>query len=363
MKKINYLLALLIVAALASCDRGDEPNNTPDATQVAYVVNYGSYTGAKGEISIYDVDQGTIVHGAYKSANGVDFVSNIQSMAIHNNLAYLMSNNGDKIDAVGANNLVASSNPISDGITKPRYFAATGSFAYISCWGEVGASEWTTMPNSYIAKVDLATKSVSKIPLPGGPEGVIIVNNKLYVGLCTVNKVAVVDLATNAVSYIEVSALPQHFAVDFSGNLWVSVVSTYSVPFGEDKLGLEVIDTRNGTVTARTGFPGIGSNGYLHISPDKKTLYAMGSEAYPGTKTTIYRVNAETRAIDASALISGEAFSGFDINPENGDIYVLVSPDAVAPGKMLVYDKNGVKLDEETTGIYPMQVVFHNIPK
>ena len=246
----NYLLLLLLLAIFASCEKEDSDPKS-EATKVAYIVNYGSYSGSKSEISIYDIETKTITNNAYTTANGIDFTSNIQSMAIYNDIAYFMSNNGDKIDFVGAKDLVARTNPISADITKPRYFAASGNYAYITCWGTVNSGEWATIPSSYIAKIDLTTKVVTKIALPGGPEGVIIINNKLYTGLCTSNKVAVMDLSTNAISYITVSAVPQHFVVDYSGKLWVSLVSKYSTPFSEDKLGLEVIDIQNNTVIDR----------------------------------------------------------------------------------------------------------------
>lgn len=357
---------LMIVVALSatvftSCkkDEGKKPDPVVNVSKVAYIVNYGSYSGSKSEISIYNIDSNSVSQDAYKTANSVDFTSNIQSMEIYNDIAYFMSNNGDKIDIVDAKTLKATVNPISADIVKPRYFAASVNTAYISCWGDV--SDWTVIANSYIAKIDLTTKSVSKIALPGGPEGVIIVNNKLYTGLCTTNKVAVIDLSTDAISYITVSAVPQQFVQDVDSNIWVSLVSKYSTPFPADSLGLAIINPQNNTVIDKVNFTGIGGEGYIHISSDKNTIYAMGNEAWPGTASTIYSVDVANRTLSSTALISGENFYGFNINPDNEDVYVLKSPSATEKGTLKIYNKTGSLLEEEETGIGPHDVIFYDI--
>lgn len=361
MKKIrNFMFFVAVTATVfVSCTKDDEDDLSKEYSKVAYIVNYGNYSGSKSEISIYDTDSSSITHDAYKAANSVDFTSNIESMSIHEDIAYFMSNNGDKIDIVDAKTLVASVNPISTDITKPRYFAAEGNTAYISCWGDV--NDWSVMANSYIAKIDLSTKAVTKIALPGGPEGVIITGDKLYAALITTKKIAVIDLLSNDISYINTLAIPYHFVIDEDGYLWASMVSTYTVPVGLDSVGLTQIDPATNRVLANVNFSSIGSNGFIHISSDKKTVYVFGKEAWPGTASTIYSVDVTSHTLSNSALISGEKFNGFGVNPENDNIYVLISPGATEKGSLKIYNSEGSLLDEEETGVCPKHVVFYNI--
>lgn len=360
MKRIS-LLILALAFVFVACEKEKEDVVIPvvNATQMAYVVNYGSYSGSKSDISIYNTETKEITHAAYKLANDVDFTSNIESMAIYKDIAYLMSNNGDKIDIIDAKTLKATVNPIATDITKPRYFVANENTAYISCWGNV--DEWSVIANSYIAKIDLASKTVSKIMLPGGPEGLIIKDGQLYTGLCTTNKVAVIDLATEVISFITVPAVPQQFVEDGNGKIWTSLVSKYSTPFATDSLGLAMINPTDNTVEAKIDFAGIGSNGYIHISSDKKTIYMMGKEAWPGTAATINTVDVDSRTLNASALITGEKFYGFNVNPANEDVYVLISPSTTEAGSLKIYDKTGTLMDEEETGVGPNKVVFYNV--
>ncbi len=359
-KKI-ILSVLLLSTVFVSCSSDDGPDDKKEYNKVAYVVNYGGYAKGNGEISVYDIETNTISQNGYKTANNVDFTSNIQSMSIYNDVAYLMSNAGDKIDVIDAGTLVASINPISEDITKPRYFAATGNTAYISCWGEV--NDWSVMANSYIAKMDLSSNTITKIALPGGPEGVIVSDNKLFVALSNVNKVAVINLATEVISYIEVSAVPQQFVADDSGNIWVSTVSKYSTPFPSDKLGLSIINSKTNKVIGEVNFPEMGSDGWIDITSDKKTIYAMGAESWPGTATTIYAIDVANKSIGTSALITGENYYGFNVNPDNDDIYVLVAPDTSLPGTLKIHSSNGVLLNEKTTGPGPNHVLFYDVEK
>ena len=361
-KKI-ILSVLFLSTIFISCSDDDEPKQPViEYDNVAYIVNYGGYNAGNGEISIYNTDDKTITQDGYKAANGVSLASNIQSMSIHDDVAYLMSNAGDKIDILDATTLKALGNPISTDITKPRYFTASKRFGYISCWGKV--DDWNVMANSYIAKMDLESNTITKLDLPGGPEGVIVSDNKLYVASSINNEVTVINLTNFEITKtITVSAVPQQFVIDDSGNIWVSMVSKYSTPFPGNKLGFAIINPKNDTVIEEVNFPGIGSEGWIAISPDKKTIYAMGADAWPGTATTIYTIDVANKTLGASALISGEKYYGFNVSPENGDIYVLIAPDTSAPGTLEIYGSNGTLLSTEVTGPGPNHVVYYAIEK
>ena len=359
-KKI-ILSVVIFSAVFISCSDDDGPKQpVVEYDHVAYIVNYGGYGKGNGEISTYNMEEETMNQDGYKSANGVSLASNIQSMSVYNDVAYLMSNAGDKIDILDAATLKALGNPVSTDILKPRYFTAEGNTAYISCWGKV--NDWNVMANSYIAKMDLSTKTVSKVLVPGGAEGVIVSNNKLFIGSTVSKKITVIDLSDNSMSFIAVSGVPQQFVEDGDGNIWVSTVSKFSTPVPSNLVGLEVINPKTNKVTATVNFPGIGSNGFISISSDKKNIYAIGGESWGGP-TNIFAIDVTSKTIGSSALITGENFNGLGVNPENNDIYVLVSPDTSNPGKLEIYASNGTLLFEKETGPAPQEVVFYAIEK
>lgn len=362
MKSIKKYLFLGVLALIgfSSCeDDPITPNPDPDTKQIAYILNYGAYGAANGEISLYDTKNNTIAHNIYNSANNVELASNIQSFEIYNDKVYMMSNEGDKIDIVNAKDFRATSNPISNDIIKPRYSAATESTLYVSCWGNI--VDWNIKANSYIAKIDFTTNSLTKIELPGGPEGLIIVDNKLYATISTNNKIAIMDLKTEEIKFINVPAVPVHFVQDANNNIWISLVNTWTQDYSMDSLGLAVINPSNNKTIGHINYPGIGSNGIIDISNDGKTVYVVGSEPWPETGSTIYTVDVDTKTQSDNPLIEGEGFTGLDVNPKNDDIYVSISPSATENGTLKIYDKEGGLKEETTTGIYPQQVIFYDI--
>jgi len=360
MKMIKNLLFLAIILAFGMTSCKDD-NTTPkvEKKQIAYVLNYGDYFGSKSEISVYDLDSNTITHNEYKSANDVDLTSNVQSISIFDDKTYFMSNNGDKIDVLGAKDLKALVNPIA-GIVKPRYAVATDKNVYISCWG---GDEWGSFPNSYIAKLDKSSNTISKIHIAGGPEGMLIVGNKLYSALNVKNQVAVTDLNTEKTTFITVAGLAQHIVKDYNGNVCVSLINDFSGTYSNDSLGIAVINPSSNTVTNIISFSKMTYPGIIKVSNDGKTIYTISNESYPGKGSNIYTFDLTNNTVSESALISGESFTGIDINPKNNDIFILVSPSTTENGTMKIYNKSGDLNDEIEVGLYPQQVVFYDLDK
>ena len=364
MRKINKIIALAIIAAtfFVSCKKDEPTEITPISTakNIAYVVNYGTYPGLNSEISIYDIDNKSIVHDNYKKANDIDFASNIQSMAINNDIAYLMSNDGDKIDIINAKTLKASINPISTDIVKPRFFVANGNTAYISCWGN---ADWNLMEDSYIAKIDLTTKSVTKIALPGGPEGLAIANNKLYAALNYRDSIAVINLTSDAISYIATPAVSSYLLKDNSENLYVSFVSTYSDPSLASGIGY--INTNTDVIESNTLLDGISSNygSIMQFNSDKSKIYIIAA-AYDANwvlQGGVHVFNTSTKSYETPVVENLAGINGVAVNPQNNNIYVLLAPSATEKGTMKIYNTAGTIVDEQETGISPCQVMFYKV--
>ena len=163
------------------------------------------------------------------------------------------------------------------------------------------------------------------------------------------------------VSFINVSAIPQHFVKDNNDNILVSLVSTYTVPFPEDSLGIAIIDTKNNKVIETINVPEINSGGQLSISSDGNTLYTICSKPLPNTTSSINTIDIITKTFNEEDLISGESFNNLGISPLNDDIYLLLAPDATSNGTLKVFDKEGLLKEEKQTGIFPQQVLFYDV--
>ncbi len=351
------VIALSLLVFFSSCQKND--NVDPLAKFGSnYIINYGSYSGNKGGISLFNIADSTVTNEYFESVNGVASVSNIQYAYRTNGNIYFMGNNSDQIFYVNENSFEQTTTGISGpDIVKPRYCVSEGNTLYVSCWG---GDIWTDPTLSYITKIDLNTHTVSgKITLHGGPEGLAIAKGKLYAALNYDKKIAVIDLATDDISYISTPSVSTYFLKDKDENLYVSLVSSYSNP--ADKEGLGYINTQTNEFTIYE-LAGISTNytNIMSFNSDYTKLYVMTS-AYDANWTitgSIMTFNTSTKEFMNEALVSGiSGINGLGTNMTNNDIFYFVSESTTSNGKMVQIKDDGTFVKEYETGISPIMML------
>lgn len=361
MKSLKKLVWALFLGAfvLTSCDKDDDGISAGSGS--CYVINYGSYSGTKGSVSQYNANTNKMSNKAYEAANGAAMTSNAQYAYEVNGQIYFMGNNADVVFHVDAETLVQSKNGVTKNIVKPRYCVADGDFLYISCWG---GDIWTDESVSYIAKFSLSGDSVfAKISLPGGPEGLAIANGKLYAALNYDTKIAVMNLATSAISYISAPAVSSYFVKDQSNNLYVSLVSTYSDYSANSGLGY--INTQTDQLTDTFKLEGV-STGYasiLQFSPDYKKIYVVAS-SYDANWVLSGGINVfdvASKTFEAQSFVSNVVgLNGLAVNPKTAEVYTFKADNTTAGGIMSIYSAAGDSISSFSTGISPAMAIFRN---
>lgn len=359
MRKLNLYLSslLMILLFFTSCEKSDSKEDI-NLDGDAIVINYGGYGSGNGEFSLVDEANKKITNNYFKLKNGIDFGSNIQSASLYDGKIYCMTNSADKIDIINIKDFKQEIS-ISDNIAKPRYSAAQDGKIYISCIGQV--ADWSKVPNSYLAVLDVKTQKVTKYPKAGGIEGVIVVDDKVYCAGYSKKEVHVFDIKTKAfIKSIPVKGLARHFAL-CNGKLWVSLVSSYSVNVPKEDIGLACINTTNNTIEANVNIPNIGSNGYIQATKKGDKIFVLENIFNPDytTNSNISIVNTQTKAIENASLYKGESFYGLGYNKITDKLYILVSPSTSTNGTLLLCDTKGNLIKEIETGIAPQHVVFY----
>jgi hypothetical protein len=279
--------------------------------------------------------------------------SNIQYGAVYNDTIYLMGNSADELISVDKY-FKPTGNAVREGIEKPRFFVGQGDYLYISCWG--ADPDWKEMPDSYIAVYNTKTREVEdKIDLPGGPEGLALVNNKLYAALNYKPQVAVIDLSTKAIEYIDLPAVSGYFQIDANDNLYVALISSPGAP--SDAAGLGYINTATDELEDNYVLEGVSSTyaSILTVNSDKSTLYLVA--AVWGEPGSIFAFDTETG--EFSKFIENlSAVNGVEINPVNKDIYVLQSGSVSEAGIVSIYNVEGTHQKDLNVGISPYRALF-----
>jgi uncharacterized protein YpmB len=360
MKRISIIsFTLALVACFASCKKDEVVPEIYYGSN--YIINYGSYSGDKGEISVLNVKDTSVSNSYYKSINDVDLVSNIQYAYNTNGKIYFMGNNADQVFYVDEKTFEQTANGISGtDLIKPRYCVATDNMMFVSCWG---GDVWDDPNLSFITCIDLNTNTVvDKISLPGGPEGLAISNGKLYAALNYEKKIAVINLSNKAISYINAPAVSSYFVKDKNNNLYVSLVSTYSTTADQEGIGYINTQTDAMTVYELSGV----STSYVNIlglNKDQSKLYVMTS-AYDinwDLSGAISVFDTQSKTFSSTKLVSGiTGLNGFSVNQQNDDIYYFVSESSTANGKMVAIKSDGTLMKEFETGISPFMMLTVN---
>lgn len=324
---------------------------------LAYIINYGSYSGDKSTITSYNKYADEVQNGYYKTVNGVDMVSNVQYAYNYNGNIYLMNNNADGISWVDTKTFEQTTNAISDDFVKPRYCIGYGDFLYVSCYeGDV----WYDSSLGYISKFNLNTKNVEKIELPGGPEGMAIVNGKLYVALRYGKQIAVIDLATEAVSHIDVAGQPVFFRKDPENNLYVSITRNWDDT--EAQAGIGFLNTESNLLGATYPLEGIGNtyDNVIDANSDFSKIYVSHTTSTDFTTWiptgSIAVFDVASRQFESENLVDGiDGINGVQVLEDK--IISYVSPSTTSSGKAIVYSADGEKLAEHAAGISPILMV------
>jgi len=324
-------------------------------SSLSYVINYGSYSGDKSSISVYEENSELLTNRHYETVNTVPMVSNVQYAYNYDGKIFMMGNNSDQVFWVDEVTFKQTKNGITDDIIKPRYCVADGNYLYVSCWG---GNIWEDITLSYIAKVNLDTEKVEKkIALEGGPEGLAIVNGKLYAALNYKKSIAVMNLDTEAISYIETEAVSSYFIKDKKDNLYASQISSYSTPSTET--GLAYINTATNEYELYK-LDGISSS-YVNImsaNDDYSKLYVMTSayDASWNLSGAIAIFDTATKSFDATNLAEGiSGLNGLGFNDDK--VFSFVSPSTSANGKLVTYNTDGTLMKEYETGISPLMLL------
>lgn len=361
MKNKFSILAFLAVFVLffTSCDKTEIPGDEELQSTVSYIINYGSYSGDKSTISAFDTETDVVTNSYYKSVNGVDMISNVQYAYNFDNKIYFMGNNADQIFWVDSETFQQNENAITTDIVKPRYCIGNGNYLYVSCWG---GNVWADETLSYIAKVNLTTKAVeTKIALHGGPEGLAIVNNKLYAALNYKDSVAVINLSDNAISYIKTPAVSSYFLKDDADNLYVSLVSTYSKP--SSVTGLGYINTSTNQLEKTYQLDGV-STSYVNImsaNSDFSKIYVMTSayDANWNISGAIAVFDVASKSYANNRFIEGvTGMNGLAFNDEK--VICFVSESVTGNGLAKTYTADGTFVKEYETGISPFMLLTVN---
>jgi len=336
LKLCTMLVAILLLQNCTSDDRDiivDTPPPSGDYANGIFVLNEGGYTYSNASVSFID-NSGQVYNNIFYAVNQRALGDVAQSMAFHEDKAYIVVNNSNTIEVVNRytfEHIVT----VENDILTPRYMTFYEDKAYITNWGDPADTT-----DDYVAVLDTETNVViNTIPVAEGPDAIVNNNGTLYVahygGWGYGNTISVLDAANETVTTsIDVSDVPRNM-VTHNNDLYVMCAGKEDYTGHETLGGLYKINMATNQVTDQIIFPEGKHPGYLEIN-NNSLLYTLNRDVY---NVDLNDFTLPTAPMFTTSTQNVGVLYGFSVI--NGKIYIADAKDYVSNGDVLVYSLQG----------------------
>ncbi len=346
---LRYVLILFLAALALSCS-DDEETPKGEYEHGVFILNEGGQA-SNGTVSFYNQSTSQTT-ASILGLNSTGFVGLYpQSITFSGDKSYVVVGGDNKIAVADANTFESISTITDPAIVTPRYVEVINDKAYISVWGPYDANY--ALIDSYVLVYDLKTNTViKKIDTDEGTENFLYNGNYLFAanygsGSSTLS---VINPTENSlVKEIQLSSGPSGLAIDANNKVWVACIGGYMASSGK----LFRINPSTLAIEATISVTG-GMGTDIAMTTDKQNiLYTVG--------TSVYKLPISSTTQASSPLFtSAEASSiyAFNVDPNNGDIWIADPLAYSTPGKFFVYTSDGKFSTSGTVGIVPGQIIF-----
>ncbi len=358
MKKNVILLAALfslMALGMVSCDDNDsEPGKYENG---AIILNEGAFGSSNASVSWVSYSTDSVINNLFERVNGRPLGDVLQSAIKSKGKIYLVLNNSGKVEIANSTDFVQAG--VIEGLNNPRYITSADDKLYVTQWNGWGQKGAVLVYNqATLAKED-------SIPVGYGAEGISYVGGHIFVansgGYGVDSTISIINPVTKQVETIQVGYCPKNMVTDANGNIWVicSGADIYDANWNivaTKPSSLVVINPSTKSVEKSIPLFNDKHPSHIDISPNKQIVYYGGGYGFNG----IYSIALNATDNAQQSLIQGYYY-GFNVNPQNGDIYCLEAPNFTSGGTLKVFanGSNTTPSKTVTVGIGPNGVLFN----
>lgn len=353
-KTLLFTLIGFLPLTYISCEEEgiENPSEDESKEQVEgiYVVNEGQFGSNNGSITLINPDSAEVINDYFEANNGRTPGDVVQDLSFYNGKGYIVANNSKNLAVIDKESFVQTG--IIDSLSFPRQFLAIDETkGYLTNGSSADSSK------GHVLVIDLEALVITdSIEVGRGPECMVKTDNLVFVtnsgGFKIDNTVSIIDPSSNeVVKTVEVGDIPTDITKDNNDNIWVLCKGRGSYQAGGPTNSELVKIHSDDYKTTHFDLGKITSYGnyLLAMSPNKDTLFYTGAEG-------VYAMNINDSEAPAEPVINQVPY-GLDINPENGNIFCLVSS-YQAKGYAFRYNKDYTLTDSVQVGYNPNAVVF-----
>ena len=204
MKKYRFFRHVGILSLLAfaiSCVNDPVERPLGQFERGVLILNEGSFGANDGELYHYDPTTEVLQANVFESTNSRPFAGLMQRVRAEGEYLYLVANTG-KVEIVDAADL-SSIGAVNDAkLQIPRDLQVAGQKLFISDFGPYDAS-WNNSESFVAVVTGLRGGTVSaQIPVPSRPEGMALIDGRVWVACTSCTSIAVINPDEEEVSQL-----------------------------------------------------------------------------------------------------------------------------------------------------------------
>ncbi len=307
-----------------------------------YILNEGGFNMNNSSLTYYDFKSKNTIQDVFLQSNNRGLGDVANDMKQYGSKIYIVVNNSEIIEIINPKN-AKSIRQISLTGKQPRNIAFWEDKAYVSCF------------DGTVVRIDTTTMLIDgSVTVGSNPEGVCIVNNKLYVansgGLSSPiisNTVSVVDLNSfTEIKRISVAIGPRILKADQYGDLYVACTGNYSnIPASFHRINT-MSDTAAENYNLQVqNFAILGNFAYLY-----SYNYTNQSKWFKVMDISTENIVKDNFVTDGTQI---SVPYGIAIDPVTNFVYITDAGDYVSTGDVYCFNSNGVLQFQFEAGIIP----------
>ena len=359
------LSALVLAAACSNSDPGTVEEDILLHGNGVFILCEGNFNAGNASLSYYNPDDKTVQNGVFRRANDRRLGDTGQSVQIQGGVAYVAVENSGIVWAIdtGTGRVRGQlTTGQTEHMTNPRYVHfLSDTKAYVTDLYSPYITVFNPRTMQYTASIS------TQQPYARGyssTEQMVQWGDRVFTNCWSYSdKILVIDTHRDEVcdSIRLSSPQPKSIVMDARGRLWVITDGGYST--GDDAYGDNIphlyrINAETLAVEMDQALDTDEGNVQLAIDPTGTVLYVINND--------VYRMGIDDAHLPVRPFIEAERNAngrrhylyGIGISPRNGDIYVADAVDYNQSGVVYRYTAEGTLVDKFRVGITPNGFAF-----
>jgi DNA-binding beta-propeller fold protein YncE len=318
---------ILLIITLYSCndDVGVKPESVNLKGERVFMINEGNFQWGNATLSAYSPDSNVFADHLFMNANNIPIGDVFQSMILHQSSYFLCLNNSGKIIQIDSATLKIQRT--FTGFKSPRFMLGVSP-------KQIMVSD---LYSNTVSVLNIQSGAIeTTIDIKGWTEHMIEIDNEIWVGNRTNDKIYIIDKTTLSLTdSMTLAHQGTSMILDAEGNLWVLCQGDAVKKIAGALICIEPILKK---VLKKFDFSETDYPFNLCANHQKDSLYYLNEHLY------VLPISASDLPVTEYVNMEGSTPYGLGIEPSSSKIYFSDAKDFVKPSLISIFNAKGDEL-------------------